>query len=95
MRASGMDKTISFESEVLRDTPLEFESPESNLVAGATYTPGQDILKVRLWTKMGVNTNVYRYGSVPPQVWAGFVQADSKGSYFQRCIRPMFLGVKE
>jgi len=36
------------------------------------------------------NGSVYRYSAVSRQVYEEIMRADSKGAYFNRCVRPVF-----
>lgn len=78
------------------DTPREFDSPESQIIDGAEYDSGTRTLKVRLiFSKRSGEIRVYRYGSVPFELWQQFYQATSRGEFFAKNIRPMFQGVLE
>lgn len=71
------------------DVPLSFES-DSSLVRRASYDPGQQVLYVMLIA--GKVAKTYAYPGVPPALWLDFSQANSKGQFFSRFIRPMFAG---
>lgn len=38
---------------------------------------------------------VYVYPGVPPKIYDGLVNAESKGSFLAKIIRPFFHGIKE
>lgn len=68
-------------------TPVSFESPESKLIAGATYDSGQQVMAVHF-----AAGTTYTYAGIDKDLWLGFQQAVSKGNYFGKCIRPMYAG---
>lgn len=78
------------EHQILGDTPLEFGDTGSSLVDSASYNPNSLILTVTL--KAGKVAKTYTYGGFPPSSWVEFYQAESKGQFFSRVIRPMFSG---
>ena len=82
------DLSRKLEESILGDTPLDFGDTGSSLVDSATYDPSQRVLTVQL--KAGSLIKSYTYGGVPPSTWVEFYQAESKGAYFNRVIRPMF-----
>jgi hypothetical protein len=84
------DLSRKLEESILGDTPLEFGDTGSSLVDSASYDPGQLMLRVTL--KAGKVAKRYRYGGFPPSSWVEFYQAGSKGSYFSRQIRPLYVG---
>ena len=61
-------------------TPLE-----STLLASVSYDPRRRLLDVEF--RSGAR---YRYFHVPAAAYQGLLQADSKGSYFNRDIRNCF-----
>ena len=68
------------------DIPDSFTSPESTSIAGADYDANTRTLYVRF-----TNGKTYRGQDFPAEAWRAFVQADSKGSHFNRRIRPLYL----
>lgn len=81
----------------MEDTPipLEFSSPDSAVVMGATYDPGQQVIRVQIRNRVTGESDTYRGGGVPLELWLEFEAAQSKGSFFAKFIRPMFRLVKE
>lgn len=67
--------------------PPSFDSPESKLVAGATYDSGQQVLTIHFQAG-----TTYTYGGIDKAMWLEFQQATSKGNYFSKAIRPMYVG---
>lgn len=61
----------------------------SSNVTGFGYDPASSTLAVSF--KGG---STYDYPNVPPEVHQAFADAESKGSYFLKQIRPKFVGVK-
>lgn len=80
----------SLERQILGDTPLEFGDTGSSLVDSASYDPDTRNLTVTL--RAGKVSKTYTYGGFPPSSWVEFYQAESKGQFFSRVIRPMFSG---
>lgn len=78
------------EDNILGDTPTEFETPDSSLVLAACYNKDTRTLSVQL--RAGKVSKWYDYGGYPPSEWLDFYQAESKGGFFVRRIRPMFAG---
>lgn len=72
------------------EIPLSFEDAESSVIAAASYEPGPGLLRV-----VFRSGKTYRYGGVPDHVWADFLVAKSRGSYFNRQIGPLFSGTQE
>ena len=66
--------------------PDTFTSPESTSIAGADYDANTRTLYVRF-----TNGKTYRGQDFPAEAWRDFVQASSKGSHFNRRIRPLYL----
>jgi hypothetical protein len=58
---------------------------QSRSLAGIAYNPNQAILQVEFR-----DGTVYQYFQVPRQTYQGLLQADSKGTYFNRLIRNVF-----
>lgn len=72
---------------VQEHVPVSFDSPESKLIAGATYDSGQQIMTVHFQAG-----TTYTYVGIKADLWREFTQAASKGSFFGKAIRPMFAG---
>lgn len=68
-------------------TPGSFESPESKLIARASYDVGTRVMTIHF-----AAGTCYTYGGVEASLWQEFSQASSKGNYFGKCIRPMYAG---
>lgn len=70
----------------------EFETPDSSLILSASYDEGTMTATVVLKDSknMGVE-KVYDY-ALPPDLWNEWVQATSKGAFFNKAIRPMYQG---
>lgn len=81
-----------------QEVPTSFESPESSSVAGASYNFETQQMIVRLLRSLvpgaPPDEKPYAYEGVPPFLWAEFVAAASKGSFFNARIRPIFVGRK-
>lgn len=77
--------------EVLSDLPDSFESPESSLIAGASYNKKTWELLVR-FKRTREESDTYGYQSISPALWKGFVESPSKGAYFNQNIRPIAQG---
>lgn len=77
--------------EIISDLPDSFESPESSLIAGATYDKKSWELQVR-FKRTRELSDTYSYPSISPALWRGFVQSESKGAFFNQCIRPLAPG---
>src|SRR5215831_4874291 len=71
------------------DLPLEFTSPDSKGIAFAQYDPDNQTLIVSFAGSGGAR---YGYGNISLSTWREFYQADSKGGYFNKHIRPMAAG---
>ena len=67
--------------------PVSFDSPESKLIAGATYDSGQEVMTVHF-----AAGTTYTYSGIDHELWWDFTQATSKGNFFGKAIRPMFAG---
>jgi hypothetical protein len=79
-----MDPDLITEVETPDDTPRSFDAPESSSVIRADYDPDCETLIVEF-----VGGKRYGYGNISPGTWREFVQAESKGAYFNKHIRPM------
>lgn len=77
--------------EALADTPDSFESPESSLIAGASYDRHTWALDVR-FKRTREESDTYRYEGINPNQWREFVQSTSKGAFFNQQIRPLVPG---
>lgn len=69
------------------DTVLSWESPESQFIQGASYDPSTRVLRVDFKSGDG-----RFFDGVEPEFWREFVQAVSKGKFFQSMIRPFRVG---
>lgn len=58
---------------------------ESTALAGMAYDSQQKLLEVEF-----CDGSVYQYSAVSAQVYQDLLQAESKGTYFNREIRPRF-----
>jgi hypothetical protein len=88
----GRINGLLYEEDVVMNTqkseiPLSFLSPESSSVVSASYEPDVERLTVIL---MPAKTYVYLH--ISQAKWKGFVEAESKGSYFAHEIRPFYPG---
>ena len=83
-------ETISFEfNEVLGaagedERELEFDEP-SSFVGKVTYTPELQTLE------MVLNGNIYHYCGVPHRIFDAFFGAESKGAFYNREIKGLYL----
>ncbi len=82
--------TEKLEHSILGDTPLEFGETGSSLVESAQYNPDQQVAVISL--KAGKVIKSYTYAGFLPSLWVEFYQAESKGGFFNRVIRPMLSG---
>lgn len=57
----------------------------STLLASVAYDAGESVLQLEFRDRA-----LYRYFHVPAAIYNGLLAADSKGSYFNRCIRNCF-----
>jgi hypothetical protein len=64
------------------------DSPGSSNVLQASYDDTSRTLEIAFG-----NGSIYKYQNVPPEVWAGYKAAGSKGSYVARQIRQRYVGV--
>jgi len=60
-------------------------SVQSSLLARVAYDSRQAILQVTFR-----NGAAYQYAGVPVKTYRGLLQADSKGTYFNHCIRGLY-----
>lgn len=67
--------------------PLSFDSPESKLIARASYDPNTQSMIVHFSAG-----TTYGYSGISADLWQDFEQAVSKGSFFGKVIRPMYAG---
>ena len=58
---------------------------QSSLLARVAYDSRRSILQVAF--RNGV---AHQYTGVPAEIYQGLLQADSKGAYFNRCIRGLY-----
>lgn len=64
----------------------ELDTPDSSAFFSIGYHP----YGKKLWVVFRNTGNAYYYYDVPYEVWYDFKNADSKGSYFQECIRDYY-----
>jgi hypothetical protein len=60
--------------------------PDSTAVAWAAYDRGRRILYVTFRDSM----RTYSYRRVPPQKYQELLDAESKGTYVNQCIKPVY-----
>lgn len=84
-------KTAAAEASVV-DT---FTSPESANVEGASYTPDtkQLVIAFRDKKKEGAPIKYYYYDNYPSEEWLAFKQAESKGEFVSKRIKPHYQGI--
>ena len=58
---------------------------ESSLILAIGYDKGTQVLEVVLRNELS-----YQYDGVPPEVYAAFMQAESKGKFFVENIRDAY-----
>jgi hypothetical protein len=58
---------------------------QSSLLARVAYDSRRAILQVTFR-----NGAAYQYAGVPAEIYQGLLQADSKGAYFNQCIRGLY-----
>ncbi len=58
---------------------------QSSLLAQVAYDSRRSILQVAFR-----NGAAHQYTGVPAEIYQGLLQADSKGAYFNRCIRGLY-----
>jgi hypothetical protein len=75
----------------LPDVPDAFETPESSVIAGASYDATARMLLVSIRRGPNVSKD-YIYNGYPASEWAEFATAESKGKYFSERIRPRYTG---
>lgn len=88
-RATAAQRAEQYASD---DTPLSFTSPESSSIGGASYDPDTQVLAVDFKRNPAIPSERYVFGGFPPEKWKEFMEADSKGTYFAKWIRPLFSG---
>ena len=64
----------------------ELDTPDSSAFFSIGYHP----YGKKLWVVFRNTGNAYYYYDVPYEVWHDFKNAESKGSYFQECIRDYY-----
>ncbi len=75
------------------DTPLQFESPESSTIQGASYDAESLRMVIDFVDKdSATGARMYVYGNIDADLWRDFYQARSKGQFFSTRIRPMYAG---
>lgn len=68
---------------------MERTSVSSRNISAIGYNPDTQILEIEF-----LNGSVYEYLSVPPSEYAGLINADSKGKYFNANIKEIYAFVK-
>jgi hypothetical protein len=64
---------------------MHWQLVDSTVFTAAAYLPAKHILYLRF--RSG---ELYRYLNFPPELYRGFLAADSKGQYFAHNIRDRF-----
>lgn len=78
--------------------PDSFESPESSLIARADYFRETHVMMLTLNSVRSVHGMpkkeevLYRFDGFPENTWNEFAQAASKGTFFNKVIRPFWVG---
>lgn len=76
---------------VQSDIPGSFQSPESSTISQGVYDSSTQTLRIYFKRANG-REDCYIYNKFPSEVWADFVNAESKGRFFQMCVRPSYAG---
>jgi hypothetical protein len=63
---------------------------KSQMIKSIGYDPVTLILEVQLTTRYIGAPKVYQFRPVPPELHAAFMDADSKGLFFLKQIKPAF-----
>ena len=58
----------------------------SKLIQGAAYDPATETLHIQFVNSI----DVYHYRGVPPEVYEGFLGAESRGRYYAERIKPVY-----
>jgi KTSC domain len=70
---------------MMEDLIMEWQPPESKLLASSAYDAGKHILYLRF-----LSGDVYRYFEFPEEQYREFLDAESHGRYFLNYIRNHF-----
>lgn len=78
------------------DFRLTFESPESSSILGASFNPDTGVVRVEFKlsdreVKAKKPPKVYE-GLISPELWLDWLSAESKGSFFNTNVRPIWGG---
>lgn len=73
----------------------QFEAKESSNVGWARYDAATGTLEIDFRDSKGNRVSTYKYANYPPEEWARFNAAPSKGKFFAYEIRPKFTGAKK
>lgn len=65
--------------------PIPMQPVESSNLTAAGYDPATQVLAVQF--KSGT---LYTYSGVPPETYADFMAAESKGAFFAKSVRGQF-----
>jgi hypothetical protein len=57
---------------------------QSSVLTAVAYAPDE------LWAEFATGGEIYRYSNVPLSVYQDLLDAESKGRYFNACIRDNF-----
>lgn len=68
------------------DRVLSFLSAESSLIVGASYDSDTSDCRIEF-----MSGKTYAY-ALPGELWDAFVLSTSKGQFFNRSIRPFYVG---
>lgn len=72
----------------------QFTAKESSNVGWARYNSETQVLEIDFRNSKGEKASTYSYAEFPPEAWAAFQAAESKGRHFAFAIRPKYKGVK-
>lgn len=73
----------------------QFTADKSSNVGWARYDSETQVLEIDFRNAAGEKASTYTYAGFPPEDWAAFQAAESKGKHFAYKIRPAFKGVKK
>jgi hypothetical protein len=63
---------------------------KSSNIKAVGYSPKWQILIIKF-----NNDAIYQYNEVPPEMYKDFMEADSKGKYFHKYIKPEYSSIKK
>ena len=72
----------------------QFTAEKSSNVGWARYDSETQVLEIDFRNSKGEKGSTYNYAGFPPEAWALFQAAESKGKHFAFTIRPCYKGVK-